>query len=200
MLATLNVNSVAEAQREREDLLQQVKLADEDYHTELKAAYDGVRGEPLDPEEVCKARLEEVKYVRGMKLYEKVSKDECWKVTGKGPIATKWIGINKGDDTRPNYRSWNVAREIAYKKMDGIFTATPPLEVMKILLSTLATANKGYRLMVADAKRAYLHAKCKRPTYVQLPPEDVLPRGENMCGRLNFKMYGTRDAAANWSE
>ena len=54
--------------------------------------------------------------------------------------------------------------------------------------------------MVADVKRAYFHAQCKKPTYVQLLPEDILPGEEHMCGRLNFSMYGARDAAANWSE
>lgn len=71
---------------------------------------------------------------------------------------------------------------------------------MKLLLSTLASGNKGERLMVADVKRAYLHAKSKRLTYVQLPPEDTLPGEEHMCGKLNFSMHGTRDAAATWSE
>ena len=71
---------------------------------------------------------------------------------------------------------------------------------MKLLLSMLASGNKGERLMVADVKRAYFHAKSKRTTYVQLPPEDVGPGEENMCGRLNYSMYGTRDAAANWSD
>lgn len=100
----------------------------------------------------------------------------------------------------PNYRSRNVAREIAYDKRDGLFAATPPLDVMKMLLSTLASGNRGKRLMVADVKWAYFHAKCKRLTYVKLPPEDVLPGEEHLCGRLNYSMYGTRDAAANWSE
>ena len=31
-------------------------------------------------------------------------------------------------------------------------------------------------------------------------PEDVLPGEEEMCGRLNFSMYGTRDAAVNWAD
>ena len=126
--------------------------------------------------------------------------EECWKTTGNGAISTKWIDINKGDDRQPNYRSRNVAREIAHKKQEGLFAATPPLEVMKLLLSTLTTANKGERLMVADVKRAYFHARSKRLTYVKLPPEDTLPGEENMCGRLNYSMHGTRDAAANWSE
>ena len=68
---------------------------------------------------------------------------------------------------------------------------------MKLLLSTLTSNNKGERLMVADVKRAYFHAKAKRLTYVKLPPEDIGPGEEGMCGRLNYAMYGTRDAAAN---
>ena len=32
---------------------------------------------------------------------------------------------------------------------------------------------EGERLMVADVKRAYFHAKSKRLTYVKLPPEDM---------------------------
>ena len=54
--------------------------------------------------------------------------------------------------------------------------------------------------MIADVRRAYFHAKSTRLTYVKLPPEDVLPGEEDMCGRLNYSMYRTRDAAANWSE
>ena len=129
--------------------------------------------------------MEEVKFIRDMKLYDKVPVSECWEKTGKGPITTKWIDINKGDEARPKYISRNVAREIARSKKDGLFAATPPLEVLKLILSCLATANNGERLMVADVKRAYFHAKCKRLTYVQLPPEDILPGEENMCGRLN---------------
>ena len=48
--------------------------------------------------------------------------------------------------------------KIARDKQDGLFAATPPLEVMKLLLSTLAPGNKGECLMVADVKRAYFHA------------------------------------------
>ena len=167
---------------------------------ELESARDDVSGAELDPKRVYKARMEEVQFIRNMNLYDKVPIAECWSVTGKAPISTKWIDINKGDAKNPKYRSRNVAREIAKKKLDGLFAATPPLEVMKLLLSILTTSNRGERLMVADVKRAYFHAKSKRTTYVQLPPEDIGPGEEGMCGRLNNSMYGTRDAAANWSD
>ena len=200
LIAAIRAETAQEARAESDKLLSQINLAEEPDHPELGEAFDDVSGAPLDPNKVFEARMEEVEFIRGMGLYDKVPVEECWKNTCKGPISTTWIDINKGDDKAPNYRSRNVAREIAYKNIDGLFAATPPLKVMKLLLSVLASGNKGERLMVADVKRAYFHAKCKRLTYVKLPPEDILPGEEDMCGRLNYSMYGTRDAAANWSE
>ena len=182
----------AEAQGASKHVLQQVKLAEEEEHPDLVPAFDDVSGAPLDPEKVHAARMEEIEFIRGIGLYDKVPIEECWRNTGKGPITTKWIDINKGDGRKTKYRSRNVAREIARKKVDGLFAATPPLEVMKLLLSTLASGNRDERLMVADVKRAYFHAKCKRLTYVQPPPEDIGPGEENMRGGLNCSMYGTR--------
>jgi hypothetical protein len=53
--------------------------------------------------------------------------------------------------------------------------------------------------MYADVSRAYFYAKAVRPVYVKLPDEDFETGDENMCGRLVMSMYGTRDAAMNWS-
>ena len=36
--------------------------------------------------------------------------------------------------------------------------------------------------------------------YVALPAEDILPGEEAMCGLLERSLYGTRDAAFNWTE
>ena len=53
--------------------------------------------------------------------------------------------------------------------------------------------------MIADVKRAFFHAKAQKLVYVKLPAEDVLEGEEGMCGRLDYSMYGTRDAAVNWA-
>lgn len=47
--------------------------------------------------------------------------------------------------------------------------------------------------IVNDISRALFHAKVKRLVYVQLADEDKKPGEQDMCGRLNFSMYGTRD-------
>ena len=86
-----------------------------------------------------------------------------------------------------------------------MFAATPPLEAIKVLIS-LAASQRGAKsikkLMFIDVSKAYFHAPTKRSVYVRLPPEALAP-GENpreVCGRLNYSLYGTRDAAQNWEE
>ena len=57
--------------------------------------------------------------------------EECWKLTGRAPIRSRWVDINKGDDQRPNYRSRWVAQEIKMDKGQWeLFAGTPPLEAM----------------------------------------------------------------------
>ena len=62
------------------------------------------------------------------------------------PITVKWVDTNKGDDKKPNYRSRVVAREIKKLKNLGnqfrvkeLFSAMPPLEALKVLVSLLVT-------------------------------------------------------------
>ena len=69
-----------------------------------------------------------------------------------------------------------------------------------MIMSRAATDDGTAReLMVNDVARAYFHAKCTRDIYVKLPEEDTEPGDEGKCGRLKISMYGTRDAALNWS-
>ena len=57
------------------------------------------------------------------------------------------------------------------------------------------------KLGFVDIRKAYFHAKVKRLIYVELPPEFLEPHEVGkVCGRLNFSLYGTRDAASNWEE
>ena len=56
---------------------------------------------------------------------------------------------------------------------------------------------EGVKLDFIDISRAFFQAEAIRKVYVQLPTED---HEEGMCGRLGKSMYGTRDAAQNWSD
>ena len=81
---------------------------------------------------VAKAREEEIQQVKQHKVFEYVNVQEPWDVTGKGPIDTRGVDINKGDAEYEEYRSRLVAKEIKQDKRDDLFAATPPLEALKI--------------------------------------------------------------------
>jgi len=165
-------------------------------------AFDDVTGEELDSREVRKARDMEVGEIRKHKVYIKTPIKTCWDKTGKAPIKTRWIDINKGDKVHPDYRSRFVAKDFKDSKRFDLFAATPPLEALKLLLSAWMTKGIGWNdnredhvMDVIDIRRAYFHAMARRDVFVELPEEDA---EEGMCGWLVKSLYGTRDAAQNW--
>ena len=85
--------------------------ADNDLHEmDGMQAFDDQTGEQLDAGLVRKARMEEMAYFRSMKVYDKVPVKKCMEITGRKPVAVRWVDINKGDATHPNYRSRLVAK------------------------------------------------------------------------------------------
>ena len=163
-------------------------------------AIDDVTGQELDPKMMIAARRDEIAYFRDMGVYEKVDIAEAWTETGKAPIAVRWVDINKGDTANPLYRSRLVAKEFNTGVCPELYAATPPSECLRLMLSLAASGrHRGTGLMYADVSRAYFYAKAVRPVYVKLPAEDLESGDENRCGKLLMSMYGTRDAALNWS-
>ena len=63
--------------------------------------YDDLSGKPLDPELVRAARAEEIEGACAHKVWIKVPTSECLHKTGKKPVGTRWVDVNKGDDTSP---------------------------------------------------------------------------------------------------
>ena len=54
--------------------------------------------------------------------------------------------------------------------------------------------------MATDVKRAYFYAPASRPLFIDIPEEDLEEGDEGMVGQLQLSLYGTRDAAANWTQ
>ena len=81
-----------------------------DNSTDVQQFRDRSTGLPLDPEMVRKARELEMRYMDELKVLEN-NRDECMTETGRAPIPTDWVEINKGDSLRPNYRSRLVCQE-----------------------------------------------------------------------------------------
>jgi hypothetical protein len=128
-------------------------------------------------------------------VWERALVTDCWRETGKAPIGSKWVDVNKGDATKPLIRSRFVVKEIATYKSDDFFAATPPLESFRLLLSLAASDAQDIKIEVLDARKAHLHAFADRTVFTQLPPEVSAP---GYCARLVRCLYGTRDAPKRW--
>ena len=57
--------------------------------------WDDTSGKPLDEGGVREARKEEMGELAKHAVYVKVPVEDCRRVTGKEPIGTRWIDINK---------------------------------------------------------------------------------------------------------
>ena len=71
-------------------------------------------------------------YFRKMKVYEKVKRERALEEAGKTPIKVRWVDTNKGTSTKPNYRSRLVAMEFKIDQRPELYSATPPLEMVKV--------------------------------------------------------------------
>ena len=62
-------------------------------------------------------------------MYSKTTQEEA-QARGWEVIKTRWIDINKGDDSNPVYRNRLVGKQFNNEAMDGIVAGTPPLEAL----------------------------------------------------------------------
>ena len=128
---------------------------------------DDMSGRELDKAEAVVARRKELEFFKKLGVYTKVIKQPGMKV-----ISTKWLDVNKGDETDRNYRARLVGREIAHDKRDDLFAATPPLESLRMIVSICSSnqndINPGnnFIIMSNDVKRAYFYAPATRPIYI----------------------------------
>ena len=135
---------------------------------------DRSTGLPLNLEMVKKARTLEMQYMEELKVLEDSDRNACVAETGRPPIPTDWVDINKGDSLRPNYRSRLVCQETRGRSTNDVedwaatFAATPPYKAFKLQLSLMMTGPRiqiegdDDVLMLLDISRAHLHSPLAR--------------------------------------
>jgi len=167
-------------------------------------AWDDVNDIALPIELVRKARCEEMQHMKG-KIFKVVKKSEAWSVTGKAPISTKWVDTDKTHGAgAPMVRARWVARDFKSpheKDREDLFSASPPIELIRLMLSRQATRRSDGRerkTMYLYIKKAHLAPKCDQDVYVDLPSEADVQEDE--CGKLIHWLYGCRPAAQAWEE
>ena len=178
--------------------------ADETRSEEWEAE-DDVKGGPLDPREVKAARQKEIQYLWDMEVYECSTEAESKARAGRNPVGLKWIDTNKGSAEAPRYRSRLVCTEVRHKGVEPIFSATPPLETLRVLLyvacqEDVFRVEDPFPISIADVSRAHFYADAVRDVYVRLLDEDPKAKQPGVCGKFRKTMYGSLDAAQRWGE
>ena len=169
-------------------------------------AWDDLTGMRLKADQVIEARETEMGYIKQKGVWTKIPRAVAhakgWKI-----VKTRWIDINKGDDSNPVYRGGLVGKEFNNEAMDGIFAGTPPLEALRCLIHEAATIrNKddpySKVVIINDVARVCFEAPAVRQVCVELPDEDITSSDKvaDRVGHLQMSLYGTRDAAMNRQE
>jgi len=165
---------------------------------------DEKTGTKLDPKLVKEAEDEEMSYMEDLGVGEEVPEGECEEMTGKPPVTTKWVRVNKGTEESPLVRARLVARDFKIKGDDrgSLFASMPPLEANKMLFRMAAKDRPTWRrgrltrrkLFFIDVKKAHLNGKVQDDVYAYVR----LPDGR--VWRLKRWLYGMRPAAQAWEE
>ena len=98
--------------------------------------FDERTGLELDAAAVKAAREEELEFMKKIELFEESTLEECYEMTGKAPVSTKWVDVNKNTEQLPDIRCRLVGRDFkprGEKDREDLFAAMPPLECKKIL-------------------------------------------------------------------
>ena len=100
-------------------------------------AWDDVNVKNRDAEDVKKARKLELEYFEKLGVYTRVPKSHQLRTGGK-IIGTRWVDVDKGDETERNYRSRLVGKEYNTYADDYLYAATPPLQALRLVISHAA--------------------------------------------------------------
>ena len=99
-------------------------------------------------------------------------------MTGKAPISTRWVDTDKTHGIgEPMVRSRWVARDFkdAHDKgREDLLSATPPLELIRLVLSRQATRRKDgkeRKTMYLDVKKAHFWRRDASKTYMSNYPK-----------------------------
>ena len=144
-------------------------------------------GLPLNPEMVKKARELEMQYMDELHVLEHSDRDTCMAKTGRPPIRTDWVDIDKGESSRPNYRS-RVAlagQQLILEDWAATFAETLPYEDD----SPRSEVQGDDEVLMLDISRANLDSPLARVVFVTI---------NGKVHKLIKAMYGLRDAGASF--
>ena len=148
-------------------------------------AEDDVKGGPLDPHGVKIASQKKLRYLWDRNVHEYATVAEARAQTGRNTVGLKWTDTNKNSTEFPRHRSRLVCTEVRHKGVEQVFSAAPPLEALRVLISIsrqedVPQVADPLLISIADVSKAQFNADAVRNVHVRLPEED-----STMCRTLD---------------
>ena len=116
--------------------------------------YDEIAGLPLPEALVKSARAEELEYMTTkLPVWQRGFSEDYVKSRGLKPVPTRFLDVNKGGWDSPDamqIRSRLVVQEtrrrssIAADDIASVFSATPPIEALRFMLSQTMSTKQGF--------------------------------------------------------
>ena len=171
--------------------------------------WDDINGSWLETKGAEAARAEELSWVEKRHIWDIVPV-AVMVALGLQAVGLRWIDTNKGDRTRPNYRSRLVCTEVKKKGQELLPTyvkhsSTPPTECLRMMCALMMSlylsviSGKRLKMRLWDVSRAHFYGKAERDVFVRLP-EELRRQYPDHVGHLRHTMYGTQDASHIWEK
>ena len=114
-----------------------------------------------------RAESEEMSHMERLEVGIESTEEECWAKTGKAPVTTKWVRVNKGTSSSPIIRARLVAREFKTKGGESPFAAIHLLEAKKLFFRLIAKEQRVWRrdrwerrkLMLIDLMKVHVNGR-----------------------------------------
>ena len=160
--------------------------------TDTNTTYDIYTGMTIPKVDVKLSRATEVENMLKFEVFEEVDEKTA---TGHRVWGTGWLDHRK---TPTLVRSRLVAKQVrGASKREDVFAGTPPLGMMRYVISRAASRGRARCLAVYDVSVAFFHALLQELIFVR-PPRDMQKAG--IVWKLKKAMYGTQIAAKAWQQ
>ena len=114
---------------------------------------------------------------------------QLWRSTRSRQLTQSGSTLTKHLRGKPiQIRSRIVAREFKSGDSPDVYAGTPPLELLKAIISIAASHSPEFSLMHVDVLFACFHAKAHRPVLVKLPAEGCSGKDKGKIGLLKKSM------------
>jgi hypothetical protein len=154
---------------------------------QMKVAYDHYTGETLDKQQVMDGIRKELSEMDEFEVFTWVDESEVPR--GSEIITTKMFHRQKDENT---VRSRIVGRQYKTDRNFEFYAGTPPLAMLKLIVSRAASRGTSRQVGGMDISVAFFHAFLKEPLHAYPPPELRRP---GKLWLVRKALYGTRPAS-----